>query len=141
MYYSVDIKVAPDDSGGVTITPPNCGLDRYEEGMKIELDAQALEGFEFIGWSGDVESATVPLSVAVSSDMQIVAEFERVGGGACVGDCNGNGTVAINELIVGVNIALGRQRVSACRAFDSNQSQSVTINELVRAVGNALSGC
>ncbi len=28
-------------------------------------------------------------------------------GTVCVGDCNGDGSVAINELITGVNIALG----------------------------------
>lgn len=38
----------------------------------------------------------------------------------CVGDCDGNGTVAINELIVGVNIALGLAARAACTAFDPN---------------------
>jgi hypothetical protein len=56
----------------------------------------------------------------------------------CVGDCNGDGTVAINELIIGVNIALGSAQVSACPSFDVNGDGMVTINELITAVNNAL---
>lgn len=59
---------------------------------------------------------------------------------ACVGDCNGDGTVAINELITGVTVALG-QPVSSCPAFDANADGAVAINELVTAVNNALVGC
>ena len=60
---------------------------------------------------------------------------------SCVGDCNGNGTVAINELILGVNIALGSASIDECTAFDENGNGMVGINELVAAVNNALDGC
>ncbi len=60
---------------------------------------------------------------------------------SCVGDCNGNGTVAINELIVGVNIVLDMQPLSACPVFDRNNSDSVTIGELIEGVNNLLNGC
>jgi hypothetical protein len=59
----------------------------------------------------------------------------------CVGDCNGDGTVAINELITGVNIALGNQLLSTCPAFDADGDGSVAINELITAVNNALGAC
>lgn len=59
---------------------------------------------------------------------------------SCVGDCNGDGMVAINELIIGVNIALGDQPVSACPAF-ANQEGEVTIAQLILGVNNALNGC
>ncbi|MGH7788444.1 MAG: hypothetical protein ACRERC_16360 [Candidatus Binatia bacterium] len=61
--------------------------------------------------------------------------------GGCVGDCNGSGTVTVNELIVGVNISLGNQPVSACPAFDPNHSGTVTVTELIQAVNNSLNGC
>jgi len=63
------------------------------------------------------------------------------GPGGCVGDCSGDGTVAINELISGVNIALGNNELSTCPAFDANQDGMVGINELIQAVNNALNGC
>ena len=60
---------------------------------------------------------------------------------ACPGDCDGDGAVAINELIVGVNIALGSSSLDACPAFDTDADGGVAINELIAAVNAALSGC
>jgi hypothetical protein len=60
---------------------------------------------------------------------------------ACVGDCNANGRVAINEIILAVNIALGSLPVEACRAADRNGNGAVAIGELVVAVGASLDGC
>lgn len=62
-------------------------------------------------------------------------------GAQCVGDCNGDGTVSVSELIRGVNISLGIQQVSGCLAMDGNGNGVVAINELVQAVNNALNGC
>lgn len=59
----------------------------------------------------------------------------------CPGDCNGDRIVAINELVLGVNIALARQPASACTAFDRNDDDRVIINELIAGVRNALTGC
>ncbi len=61
--------------------------------------------------------------------------------GPCVGDCDGNGEVAINELIQGVNIALGQASVGQCRSFDTNGNGAVEINELIAGVNSALNGC
>jgi hypothetical protein len=61
--------------------------------------------------------------------------------GACVGDCNGDHQVTVNELIQIVNIALGTARVSACPAGDANGDGQVTVNEIVAGVNNALNGC
>jgi hypothetical protein len=60
---------------------------------------------------------------------------------SCTGDCNADGTVSINELIRGVNIALGNVEPSECDSFDDNGDGQVSINELVRAVSNALTDC
>jgi hypothetical protein len=60
---------------------------------------------------------------------------------ACAGDCNDDGSVGINELILGVNISLGQRDVSACPAFDTSGNGSVEISELIRAVRNSLDGC
>src|SRR5215470_8329958 len=48
----------------------------------------------------------------------------------CQADCNGDGTVSIAELIIGVRIALGTLPVTACPAVDSDGSGIVGINEL-----------
>ena len=59
----------------------------------------------------------------------------------CTGDCNGNTEVTVEEVITGVNIALENTPLSACTAFDADQSGMVTVNEIVAAVSNALNGC
>jgi hypothetical protein len=59
----------------------------------------------------------------------------------CAGDCNEDGRVAIAELVLGVNVALGRAAIDACPAFDENGDDAVGINELIRAVSHALQGC
>ena len=60
---------------------------------------------------------------------------------SCVGDCNGDHTVAINELLLGVDILAGEAQLSDCAALDANQDGAVIIGELVQAVNNALGGC
>ena len=59
----------------------------------------------------------------------------------CVGDCDGSEVVAINELIIGVNIALDAQPISACPAFDCQDTGTVPINCLIQGVTNAIEGC
>jgi len=65
----------------------------------------------------------------------------RTPGGACTGDCNRDGMVSINELISGVNIALGNAAVGTCGPFDSDGDGTVAINELIAGVKNAQNGC
>jgi plastocyanin len=59
----------------------------------------------------------------------------------CVGDCDRNGAVTIDELITMVNIALGNTPLSACTAGDADGSGDITINEIIAAVNSALNGC
>jgi hypothetical protein len=64
-----------------------------------------------------------------------------VGAGQCIGDCDRSNSVSINELVLGVNIALARATLAACPPFDQNDSGGVEVNELVAAVNRALQGC
>lgn len=59
----------------------------------------------------------------------------------CVGDCASVGEVAVDNLLTMVNIANGTVPVSACPAGDQNGDRAVTIDEILAAVNNALSGC
>jgi len=62
-------------------------------------------------------------------------------GGACPGDCDGDGTVTIAELIRAVNIALGSLPLSACPAADVGGDGQVSISDLISAVNASLDGC
>lgn len=74
----------------------------------------------------------------------VAAGFFTLAGSAraqCVGDCGGNGEVTVDEIIIGVNIALGLATLDTCPVFDSDGNGEVTVTELIQAVNNALNGC
>jgi hypothetical protein len=59
----------------------------------------------------------------------------------CVGDCNGDSTVSVAELIVGVGMGLGQDGVERCPAFDFFADGTVTIDELLLSVAASNEGC
>ncbi|MFI5394500.1 MAG: hypothetical protein ACHQ9S_03110 [Candidatus Binatia bacterium] len=59
----------------------------------------------------------------------------------CIGDCNGNGSVTVDEILTMVNIALGNTPLSACTAGDGNCDGRITVDEILTAVNAALNGC
>lgn len=63
---------------------------------------------------------------------------------ACDGDCDGDGTVTVAELIRGVAVALGSLSVNSCPAYVRCLGEGNTcmvIQELISAVRAALFGC
>jgi len=59
----------------------------------------------------------------------------------CVGDCNGDDVVNIDELVLAVSIALGENDISDCLVADRDGNGTVQIDELIAAVNVALQGC
>jgi hypothetical protein len=60
---------------------------------------------------------------------------------ACVGDCNEDGSVTIDELILCTDIALRAGSVETCPLADANEDDRLAIDEIVQAVDNTLNGC
>jgi CSLREA domain-containing protein len=60
---------------------------------------------------------------------------------ACVGDCNGDGHVTVDEILTMVNIALGNEICSACGAANVCDDLVITVDEILTAVNNALNEC
>ena len=52
-----------------------------------------------------------------------------------------SGGVTVDELVTGVNIALGTTMLDQCQAFDCNGNGHVTVDCFVHAVNRALNGC
>jgi len=59
----------------------------------------------------------------------------------CPGDCTADNGVTVDEIITGVQIALGTAATGDCPSFDRNADDRVTIDELIEAVEAALLGC
>lgn len=87
--------------------------------------------------SGDTPTPTVTVGVVFTP----TATRTQGPPPACVGDCNDDGEITVNEIISGVNIALGNSNVSTCPSFDTSGDGSVTVNELIAGVNGLLNGC
>ena len=59
----------------------------------------------------------------------------------CGGDCDGDGAVVVNELVLAVSVALGAAALDVCAAVDGDGDGTVTIAELIAAVDHGLAGC
>jgi hypothetical protein len=59
----------------------------------------------------------------------------------CPGDCSGSGMVSVDELVIGVNMALEAAPLAACPPMNVKEDTRITVDELVTAIDSALDGC
>ncbi len=67
--------------------------------------------------------------------------FGETGNILCVGACNQSVAVTVDALVTMVNIALGDAPLSVCLQGDANHDGSITVDEILTALDNALNGC
>jgi len=103
------------------------GLDGTNATYVPDAGFTGDDAFTFAAWDGSTDSNLGTVSITVS--------------GVCGGDCNTDGVVTVDELIRGVDIALGTLQMNTCEPFDRDHDGQVTIDELVTAVHTALTGC
>jgi hypothetical protein len=136
-----------DCSGIRAMVAPAGEADAIPDGARlyscdVAIDASALGTYALVA---DMPSAlgldARPLPVIASDGAVDVSAAPPPPPPICVGDCNGDGGVVINELLIGVNIAADRAPLSTCALLDVDDDGAVKVNELIRAVNNALNGC
>ncbi|MBI3786241.1 MAG: hypothetical protein HY270_22870 [Deltaproteobacteria bacterium] len=86
-------------------------------------------------------SGQPPCSSAGSVSQVAITDGAATFAGGCVGDCNGDGEVTVDELLKMVNISLGNNPVTDCPVADANNDGEVTIDEIIQAVNSALTQC
>ena len=60
----------------------------------------------------------------------------------CAGDCSGDGTVSVEELVTLADIVLDSNgQLTDCPVGDANLDGAIAINDLLVAVNNARHGC
>jgi hypothetical protein len=83
--------------------------------------------------------ARAATAIAMTAVLLLAASAVRA---ACIGDCPpSDGQVAVNELVLGVSIALGGAQLTTCLGYDANDNGAVGVEELIAAVSDALQGC
>jgi len=60
---------------------------------------------------------------------------------SCLGDCNNDHSVTVDEVLVLLTISLGTADISTCAAGDANHDGQITIDEILAAVNAARTGC
>lgn len=91
-----------------------------------------------ISIQGDPATATPAVSTATVTP---TATPTPTPGSRCIGDCGGDGTVTIDEIVTMVDIAVGAAPLDACRAGDADGDGEITVDEIVAAVNHAMQGC
>jgi hypothetical protein len=82
-----------------------------------------------------------PTGTAVPTNPSGSTETPTVAAPVCVGDCDGNHVVEINEILIGVNILLGNASLDQCRSFDCEHTGTVSVACLIQGVNSILIGC
>ena len=75
--FALTISVDPPGSGTVDVAPASQD-GFYDQGSVVELTPAAGYGYEFAGWSGDVEGASGHAQVTMGGQRSVVARFEPV---------------------------------------------------------------
>lgn len=74
------------------------------------------------------------------ADVDFIFGDENLPAAAVAGDCDGDGSVSIGELVRAVGVALESLPLSACPAADGDGDGLVRIEELISALNAALDG-
>jgi hypothetical protein len=152
--WDVDVlRRGPDGlyRAGYCARPARDSVGRFATTCTLAVDAENY--FEVTASRGDCTSAAVdhdcnggvlvvrqvPFvpTVTVTRTVTPTPEPMKV---PCLGDCNGDRRVTIDELVLAVHMALDPGS-GGCAAIDRDRNGSVSIDEIIAAVGTALGGC
>lgn len=71
--YQLMVDANPSEGGSVD---PSSGA--FEEGAEVQIEATSNEGWNFTGWSGDLDSDENPVTVTMDSTIELSANFEAI---------------------------------------------------------------
>jgi len=69
-----------NSTGGGSVITPGEGIFSYENGEIVSLQAQANEGYEFTGWTGDAvaNSGVLSTTLIITANMSVTANFIEI---------------------------------------------------------------
>lgn len=117
-----DFHILPNPAAGIAALTPEF----------VELTgADGTIPVTAIGGTIGIANFTPPATPSVSPTPSV----------SCLGDCNADARVTMDELVRGVAIAVGSVPLRECPTWDASGDGTLSISELIRAVKNALEGC
>jgi len=118
------------------------GADQYGNGGPAVFHDVTVGDNGFNGVGGFAAGVAYDQATGWGSpDVAVLAGALAPPAGPCVGDCNADGRVTVDELITAVGILLGTAPASDCSSVACHGDAPVTVDCLVAAVNAALLGC
>jgi len=91
LLYQLSIVVEPV-RGGRVVMPAEL-TNEFEPGGTTTLTAVPEDGYEFVGWDGDVDGTDNPITVTVYDDTTVIARFQRIAGTPNTRFCGATGMI------------------------------------------------
>jgi hypothetical protein len=122
------------------------GASNYSDESIEEIRQRVIAANAEANFAGlSVEAANDQAEVTAAADaavQSILDEDRRTPTPIyCVGDCDLNDVVTVDDIVRGVAIVRGSLPLEFCPEFDADASLDVTLGELRDAVSRALGGC
>lgn len=119
-------------------------LDHYASGGAPDIPVRLKSGF-VRGFTLSEQEKTDVLAFLESLTDETFVRDDRFAdpfrANACAGDCDFDGVVTVDELVAGINVALGTATYAHCVGMDRSGEGEVSVDELVTVIGQALTGC
>jgi len=129
-----------DGSGALNSTLYALGRRQYGSGGAAVFHDITAGNNNFNGLLGITASPGYDLASGLGTP-DVAALIAAATAPSCAGDCNGDGIVTVNELLVGVDLLLTGGSPGACLALDANKDGVITVGELITATNRVLNGC
>jgi hypothetical protein len=88
-----------------------------------------------------IDTAAPPSTVTATAAVLDTSTATPAPPTGCAGDCDADGAITVNEIVVLVGIALEQTPIGACTAGNTDGNQRITIDEILAALNWALDGC
>jgi len=70
--FSLTVTADPADGGSTAVFPQQAS---YDDGDEVTLTATPAEGFEFVGWAGDITATESTIAILMTDDTELTAMF------------------------------------------------------------------
>lgn len=148
------LNINDNNQGDISLTPSS---DVYIKGTTVGITATGKTGYQFVNWTGDVNSNNPNITVTMNTDMNLTANFKAVAVNSYTLSTNvvGNGNITLNPAggiypegsIVNItaNNAIGgyfenwsgdATGTIKTKSITVNENKSVTANFRTTAVSN-----
>lgn len=132
------VKASPARYNVITLDTNTYFLKAF---VDLNGNGQTDAGEPFTIYNGRGAPPADPVAAGpAQTAIDITFGDEHLQPGACAGDCDGGGSVTVNEIVTLINIALGNATAAGCPDGVPGGAE-VNVAVIIQAINHALDGC